>query len=511
MAPPSQTKPQVVSIEHNTPTVDSPGPGMVFPELYTGQVVKAPRLCALQPSNGLTSWTSTLTGYYFKEVAGLFSCFDGALNPFRTIVARACISSPAMLRTLQSMAGACLDDDLPHLKTLTHQLRAEAVALLNTEPEHGLESLLTLLMIGQTSSWFDARDLGIPHLIALKVRLREIGTHVCLLEAEQQEVFSFLQEALVYWEMLLSFVGADFGEDVSDRRPVSWYGLHSHALPHPWTGVCGEIQLLVHDVGRLVRQERLQMCCTSWFGQRSVDEAEKAFRVAQQLERQLIGFPRPLDEFVSTTGDVDTPVWHLYALSEAWRYTGLLNLYKAFPQLLESRYLCESQAQCLQDMFCSWISPARPDEPEDGGADAWLLDLALGVLDLIESIPVTSRTKGQHPIILVSCANQLCLSIDKEEPETEAAHQAPPPFFNVNAESGDDCAETTLPSRQLSILSARKLVKGRLVLLRHVLPSGPIDTCLEIVQRVWDHLDAGDSHIHWIDSMIQYGLHTTMG
>jgi hypothetical protein len=110
----------------------------------------------------LSDIPSLLVEYYFKEVAGLFSCYDSMMNPFRTTVSQLWQSSPVICRTLQSMAATCLVEESPHLGKIGIQLRQEAMALLENEFKFDDMTLLALLMLGQTASWHDATDLGIP-------------------------------------------------------------------------------------------------------------------------------------------------------------------------------------------------------------------------------------------------------------------------------------------------------------------------------------------------------------
>lgn len=559
-----------------------------------------------KPSRSLTDPASVLTEYYFKEVAGLFSCFDGHLNPFRTVVAQSWTSSPAMLRAMQSMAGACLAHQFPQFKTTVPRLRADAISLVRSEPsrqEHDPRSLLTLLMIGQTSSWFDPHDLGIPFLTSLKKRVSKMAlsqpqpttttvrTNSSSTPPTANNNVRFFQEAIVYWEMLLSFVSSDFGVDCSSDTdtdtdtdihiPIdssgslsSGGGHTNHRIPHPWTGICRDTQAIVHRVGALVRQERLKRRRNKFVTQRSLDESTKALELAYSLEKELLDVGKLYnnDDDVMDPGDHETPVWHLQTVSEIYRRSGLLHLYRVFPDLRRSRCRQERSSPTILgvlgrhgsddyyaagdddggDLITSWLSNVGghhdganynetgvddnedDDEEED---EQWLLNLAVDTLRLLESIPITSSTKCLQPVMLVSCASELRLPpLAKGEYQQQPSPHGDSPLsvssclFHSTDESsrGDsdsNCRtkptgnksrttteeQTELATTFVKVVQARKFVTSRLSLLRNILPPLPIDTCLELVRRTWSRMDGGETDVYWIDVMMDHGLHTTMG
>jgi hypothetical protein len=82
-------------------------------------------------SKSLTDQSSFLVEYYFKEVAGLFSCYDGRLNPFRSNVSQLWASSAAIYYTVQSMAAACLVDVMPNIEAKGLEFRNKATAAID--------------------------------------------------------------------------------------------------------------------------------------------------------------------------------------------------------------------------------------------------------------------------------------------------------------------------------------------------------------------------------------------
>jgi len=85
---------------------------------------------SVEPSKGLRDFSSSLVEYYFKHTAGLFSCYDSSMNPFRSTVGNFWTVSPALHRTLQSMACACLVDEHPSFGRMAKQLRREAITII---------------------------------------------------------------------------------------------------------------------------------------------------------------------------------------------------------------------------------------------------------------------------------------------------------------------------------------------------------------------------------------------
>jgi hypothetical protein len=221
----------------------------------------------LAPTAGLNTTTMVLVEYYFAEVAGLFSCYDSAMNPFRTTVSRLWDSSPAIYYTLQSMAAACLASSFPHLGLEGPLLRRRATQILEAEGCWDDKSLLALLMLGQTASWHDPKDLGIGYFNKARSCLSSILARQSGSATSQSSSASpssspaaagsptsmtgagaslqasgagagavtpnnvrFFQEALTYWEMLLAYVTDDFLLPEADTNSSSSSSTSKHHI-----------------------------------------------------------------------------------------------------------------------------------------------------------------------------------------------------------------------------------------------------------------------------------------
>jgi hypothetical protein len=288
------------------------------------------------------SWT--LIEYYFKEVAALFSSYDSQMNPFRTTVSRLWGSSLAMCRTMQSMAAATLVTEFPQFGPMGRRMRDEAVEIITRDAVIDDKSLLALLMLGQTASWHDPTDLGISLFNLLRKQLNTLASSShnpsSSFPKNDSNNYRFFEEALIYWEMLLSFVADNGTMVLSDNsRNTSSMGesFVLQRVPHPWTGIARDTQFTVHEVGQLIRRERKRIHSRRFTSQDDITRAQLAIEKARELEERLLGLAHPSEAEIVSPGDDDTPVWHLLTMAEAYRCIGLMQLYRVFPDLLHNR------------------------------------------------------------------------------------------------------------------------------------------------------------------------------
>lgn len=540
---------EATEIEEINPSGGLAPPATIDMGFQTEQALISSRHPLLpSPTRGPSDFSSALVEYYFKETAGVFSCYDSNMNPFRTTVGNFWTISPALYRTLQSMAAACLVNENPYFKRLSRTLRTEAMSLLFNTPDEDEKSLLALLMLGQSSSWFDPQDLGIPLFKTLKSRLNQrepipegqltavVGSH------------GFFQEAMEYWEMLLSFVSSEIKSDPMDGP---WSSSHSNTrkVPHPWTGICRETQMLVNQVGQLVRSERIRARSTKFTWQHSIDESATSLQLARCLESRLRSLSEPQDEAIINPGDIETPIWHLQRIAEIYRRTGLINLYRVFPDLLleqvnqhqalNASSTMLSGSNSVSDDWLGLVEDCTPGtNAEADSMYTWLTNYAIETIELLESIPATSRTRCLQPFMLVACACELRAPPLEDSRPFDLTSTGPsamntgdfpwlsPPqlsfsdsfsAFNTSFERTQDTGDPGLEVDESSLAQAfrvyhaRRFVRGRLNLFMNVLPPRPTKTCLDLVEAVWNILDEGNEDVYWIDVMMDMGLHTTMG
>ena len=395
-----------------------------------------------------------LVSHYFNHVCGIYSCFDSVSNQFRTLVVEKCATSSTIRFTIESMAVGHLANFYPHIANLGNAKRGRAWKSLQQDLQLlrlGKVSidtvLLALLLLGLSSSWHQASNLGLQYLFIARDLVQ-----VKLQRNEQSPHDDFLLDALIYWEMLASFM---------DPVPMAaLHGIKSPDLtlaprsipitPHPWTGVSSEIFFVLAEIGRILRRRVRN-------GALGDGDAEWA----THLERLLYKSVPPQAADVVDPQDKRTPVGDLLLVAKAYRLVGLLEIYRAFPALFWERvsqagpeYAPRTEQSCFADEL-----------------DSRLTELACHTLDLVRTIPITSGACRLLPLIMLISGSQLRLP-DGEAPDA---------------------------TRHDEIVDARFLVEQRMLVLSRKYPSRPQLCALDIVKEVWDRADARSPGAHWID------------
>ncbi|KZF19158.1 hypothetical protein L228DRAFT_263924 [Xylona heveae TC161] len=457
----------------------------------------------------LTPTSLMLIEYYFKEVAAIFSCYDSQMNPFRTTVSRMWNSSPSMYHAMQSMAAACLADDFPQLNGIGVQLRREAAASLQTElnaPNVDNKSLLALIMLGQTASWHNPKDLGIAEFNQAKQIINSmLSKRYSGQSGGDSRNLQFFSESIIYWEMLLSYVteSDQLGLPASEISRADT--LTPNFVPHPWTGIAREAQLTVYEIGKLIRGERMRVRMRKFTSRADIEQIQQAISIAQTLEERLLTMTCPAENAVINPKDDRTPVRHLLDIAEVYRCIGLLQLYRVFPDLLSRRLQTGAPspdfgasmnglAMHMSQKSGSTGTDVDTDyQDEESVMDTWLTQLAMYSLNLLKSIPLESRTKCVQPFLLVAAASELRLSSASLSP-------------GVVVQSPDNISLQTV-----SIVRTRNFITSRLTSFLHFLPPKPIHVLLKLVRETWARMDSGDRNVYWMDIMIENGWETTMG
>ncbi|KAJ5142921.1 Aflatoxin biosynthesis regulatory protein [Penicillium bovifimosum] len=503
------------------------------------------------------SWT--LIEYYFKEVAALFSSYDSQMNPFRTTVSRLWGSSLAMCRTMQSMAAATLVNEFPQYGPMGRRMRDEAVNIITCEAVIDDKSLLALLMLGQTASWHDPKDLGISFFNLLRKQLNTIASSAhdpgVSFSKSDSNNYRFFEEALIYWEMLLSFVADNDTMLLSDHsrtNPSTDESLVLQRVPHPWTGIARDTQFTVHEVGRLIRRERKRIHARKFTSQADITQSQLAIEKAHELEERLLALAHPSEAEIISPGDDDTPVWHLLTMAEMYRCIGLMQLYRVFPDLLANRlptqpstpqytstgssrdhffpidldgvnlstgYGEPSPAQNTQNASSSSSSsphniyrhpphqnPSNTTASIETLSNNWLTEFALTTLSRLKTVPLESRTRCLQPFLLVAACSELRIPQLSTKSTRDSGNYA-----EGDSETLNPNPTPTISMEAIEVSRTRKFILGRLTSFLHVLPPKPIHVCLKLVNEVWRRLDAGQEDVYWVDVMIEKGWETTMG
>lgn len=461
--------------------------------------------CEMPLAHALQDHSSVLVEYYFKEVCGMMSCYDSQLNPYRTTISDIWSRSPSLYYVTQSMAAACLSEVSPKFTSIGRRLRDQAGSCLSKEIQQSqieTSSLLALVMLGMSRCWHSPGDVGQSEfeLLAKIVSSSKSGQSGIALADE--EMRQFFYNSLVYWQVLLAFV-VDRGsniQDITQPKPIQPDCLEVHAphIPHPQTGVGVEVEMLVGKVGSLVRRERRRIQSRRFASRNDIDQAQKAILEAEQLQVQLCAIQLPLENTIVNSGDDMTPGDHLVRIAEAYRCTGLLQLYRNFPDLLlpsASLYDPTQEFTTLSSTPGASLADFTPRQ------SASLIYLALHILDLVESVPVTSTSRSIQPFLLVSICSELAL--DRASCSVAGAQRLPVASLALSQ-------RLNTPLTEIDILRARRSIISRLSSFENTLAAKPIQQMLKLVKETWAWMENNED-VYWMDVMMAKGYEVLMG
>jgi hypothetical protein len=475
-----------------------------------------------------------LVEYYFSYVCQIFSSFDGTLNPFRSTVGRLWDGSAPIYYAIQSMAAAYLANHFPRMSPVGIQMQRETYRSLYRVPQGGRDpsenldkTLLTVLLVGQTTAWHDPKDLGLVHLkTAKRLNRRRLDQQVGAVDNRARRQNDFFEQCILYWDMLAGFVEDDidefgFGEfdmeglntSMTPESDSSTSGNEGGQIfPHPWTGVAPKVQKLFAQVGRLIRNYRkikaqdaassldflsLDLGLEMEFPQDSIATIETTAK-AQALEEELLSFETPSVSSLVDAGDENTPVQQYIYLAEAYRCAGLLEIYRIFPSILFKRvpFTDNTFASSSANQISPFLPIPRTQPPSD-----FLVSLAMHTISLLEKLPSTSGTRCLQPIVLIAAASEL--------------HFSPPPIsisdpLSQFTPATSSSISNSLTNREVDIASARRFVTTRLQEFQFSLPAKPIVKAEMLVKETWERADLGQE-VFWMDVMDEMGWKTIFG
>jgi hypothetical protein len=467
-----------------------------------------------------------LVEYYFNYVCRIFSSFDGTLNPFRSTVGRLWDGSAPIYYAIQSMAAAYLSNHFPRMNQVGVQMQRETYRYLyqtqqgdKDQIENLDKTLLTVLLVGQTTAWHDTKDLGLMHLKTAKTlnRKRLEQQPECIGVREQRQN-AFFEQCILYWEMLVGFVKDDideFGFSEFEKPETTVTSTNSNAstiggrkervFPHPWTGVAPNAQELLAQVGRLVRSYRRTLTeDVANFDFLSLDltfdldpppEESPALTQAKIIEEKLLSFEPPDAELIVDAGDQNTPVHQYILIAEAYRCAALLQIYRVFPGILHLRVPDSDSFNTDLDSTPS-IFPFLP-HPQPSGPNEFLLSLALHTISLLESIPSNSGTRCLQPLVLMIASTELLFPQD--------------PFAPFLTSTSFPSISDGINSREIDVASARRFVVRRFQEFCTSMPAKPLKKGLQIVEETWRRNDEGIGEVFWMDIMDNLGAGTIFG
>ncbi|KAI4750486.1 hypothetical protein E4T52_16949 [Aureobasidium sp. EXF-3400] len=445
-------------------------------------------------TRSLQNDSTGLVEHYFRDVCSLYSSFDSKLNPFRTVIGKLWDSSNSIFYAIQSMAAAHLANHSPGMEVQGFEMQRKAyeclqhelqLAHVNQQVDDRL--LLTVLLLGMSSPWHEAGDLGMAHLNAARGLiyprlLREKGDQTEEMARNDQ----FFAEALIYWEMCVAFVhkepimpGREKSYDKTNYNEARTIG--TKVMPHPWTGVGPRAQVLFAEVGRLVRNFRAISSPLSYGATSEHVDPTQIITAAMEFEEELLEIRWPAVDDLVDVQDNLTGKLDFIMVAESTRCSALLEIYRVFPNILHNRLLKNADVTGTSSQFFFPYCGGTLLHHDPRDPTTWLTSLARHILlDLIGSVPPTSGTRPLQLLIILTAAAELRLS-------------GPTTVFN------------------LEVLRARNLAMTRLEELSTRLPSKPVFMIIKLVKEVWRRFDIGDGSVFWLDVMHENGWQTVIG
>jgi hypothetical protein len=382
------------------------------------------------------------------------------------------------------------------------------------------KTLLTVLMLGITTSWHNSSDLGQRHLqIATRLfQRRTFEANISVVDLREQRQNQFFEQCILYWEMLSALM-SDGPLQLTDRRTETnsletFFELHFDLsasdflpFPHPWTGVTPNVICLFARTGQLIRQARKSHITYSQVHPlmdfRLDAEAqfttafEQACNKAKGLEEELLAFSSPPIDDLIDTGDLRTPLDHFLQIKECYRLASLLLIYRNFPEILGRRLALTEASNNSETLSFSPFDINSGSIPRESPGENWITSLAIRILRALENLPTSSGTRFSQKIIILATAGEL-----KFPTANAAATRLPSSCLHNNS--------WDLDSDQIDIAWARRFVTLRLQELQLALPTKPVENVQAIIKETWKGLDAGRD-VFWLDIMMENQWETIAG
>ncbi|KAK6610571.1 C6 zinc finger domain containing protein [Botrytis cinerea] len=436
-----------------------------------------------------------LVEYYFGYICVIFSSFDGIFNPFRSTVGQLWDDSAPIYYAIQSMAAAYLSHDFPRM----------SVPCWVESHDNIDKTLLTVLLVGQTTAWHNPRDLGLAHLKTAKrlykQRLSQQGANSDNKVRRQNE---FFQQCILYWDLLAGFVEdeeniAMLEEDSTLVESATGPNTDHQIFPHPWTGVAPKVQGLFAQVGRLIRSYRKSTFTPisnislndPFFDFNSIPLQSTVFASiewtnrARHLEEKLLAVNLPTETELVDAGDENTPVRQYILLAEAYRCAALLEIYRIFPSIYLNRQPDSQEILSL---------------PVSHSVEEFLISLALHVTSLLEKIPSTSGTRCLQPIVMIVAASELkfsTASMNEFSIDTPfGASQFGGPGYRHCSTSGSAAISSSITNFEVDIAAARRFIITRFQEFKLSLPAKPMAKALILIEETWARADIGQE-VFW--------------
>ncbi|KAH8666114.1 fungal-specific transcription factor domain-containing protein [Ilyonectria robusta] len=470
-----------------------------------------------------TEQSSVLLDHYFSLTCRITSCFDSLYNPFRSEVSRMIVDSPLVFNCVMSMSAAHLyqNDQGNGSGAIPLGFQTEAISLLSIElakiagmevESQGSEVvelgavvprqtslvrddvLLGIILLGMTSAWHNPSSLGLSHLHGSRQLFKAWMSSNALDDPNKppsvNKTQSFLVSSMVYWEAMSSFLLDQETEALSYLDIFCSTASPSMVYPHPWTGVATPVFIFLAKVGTLMRKKRVLRNLRLFKNGEAYQRAlySELLEEARTVEQNILKCRIPFISLIEDIGDPHTTPEHFHAIGRCYRLAALLELYRAFPEIIED----ESRFHLAADFAY---------DPMDNQSQL-VLGLAFGILRTLEMVPDDSHTISTQNLLLLIAGSALAQFSPNQLQETPA-----------QAKVNDEVAQW------------RRFVRNRVLHLYTSIGLRPIKHVAITLEEVWSRMDIvvksgsvmGDrdnvfsDQVHWMDIMAEKKLETMLG
>lgn len=442
-------------------------------------------------ATGIFDLQGNLIDTYFNTVCRIFSTFDSSQNLFRSYVSRRWQSSSAMFYAMLSMASAKLGRQSSTYKRHASEYQSLAIKQLAEDVSVALswtpELLFVVLMLGLSTSWHHVSDLGLVHLQAMQ---HAVLNSPIKCADDELETLDFFNKALVYWEMVTSFVTKDVTiHDYTRLSPCQQAHTASRVnkpfnmerlKPHPWTSIAQQPQALFTRLVRLFRQLR-SFNHGSKTPKSYLTEPATFLQEVEALEDELWRLELPSLHEIANTGDEKTPPIHHLLLAEAYMFANFYQLYQVFPNLLSKRGRHFNQTHGPRSLMQNLTMLSSSLSHSGLDSNDWLKFLGRNIIIRLDQIHTSSGTSCVQPLLLLVGSTSLSINPESKGSEEEA-----------------------------EIIRMRKSVLDRLSTISAACLSEPIHTVELAVTEIFKRLDVG-VNVFWMDMLQNMGLVTIIG
>lgn len=462
-----------------------------------------------------------LIDHYFTQICKIAGCFDSALNPFRIFAKSMMQYSKPVYLLLQASSAAHLSRKDPAMRIKAISLQSEAfsavredIGKLQTDYTQSIvtdELMLTSIIAGLTSAWYDVNDVGQSHVLGGQVLL-----YLWLNPQRQRLQYqqTFIIGCFVYWLHISAFVVGDPHEsfhyqtalqetvesldmscDIEDDSHVP--KAQRRIIPHPLTGFSMKLLLVIGKVGSLCRIAQSGLPLES--GATLEDEA-------WNLEQELLSHaPSPAPTTFTDPQDPTTSIAEILRVGEANRCAGLLQLYTQFPSLLQrhARHPAETfEASFGREMEAVRLNTLGLYTPEQHN---WLRGLAFHICGLLDDIPKASPTRVLQGLVVLIASAWLIEPLPSDFGKEKAFEH--PQFDGGNGAGGGDGGWGGDVQKEYW----REKVGQGLRFHGEYVGLEQVSRVLDIVQEGWRRNDEGGGKGGWMAVVAEKGLQTLYG